>query len=60
MRRVLTDMFVACSWICLQRSVLCRLERQRKVNEVIPMQDIHAFTMKTWTPEQYEEKKAKA
>lgn len=36
------------------------LERQRAVNDVIsePMKDIHAFSMKTWTPAQYETKKA--
>ena len=35
------------------------LERQRNVNEVIKeeMATIHAFTMKTWTPEQWEKKK---
>ena len=37
------------------------LERQRAVNEVIKeeMESIHAFSMKTWTPAQYEEKKKK-
>ena len=37
------------------------LERQRLVNEVIAeeMKEIHAFSMKTWTPAQYEAKKAK-
>lgn len=36
------------------------LERQRAVNEAIKaeMESIHAFSMKTWTPEQYEKKKA--
>ena len=36
------------------------LERQRMVNAVIAeeMETIHAFTMKTWTPQQYEKKKA--
>ena len=36
------------------------LERQRMVNEVIAeeMKIIHAFSMKTWTPEQYEKKKS--
>lgn len=36
------------------------LERQRAVNDVIAveMESIHAFSMKTWTPAQYEKKKA--
>ena len=33
------------------------LERQRAVNELMPMDEIHALTMKTWTPEQYDAKK---
>ena len=35
------------------------LERQRAVNDVIKaeMDEIHAFSMKTWTPAQYEKKK---
>jgi stress-induced morphogen len=35
------------------------LERQRLVNEKISeeMKNIHALTMKTWTPEQYEQNK---
>ena len=39
-----------------------RLERQKQVNEIIAdeMQEIHAFSMKTWTPQQYEAKKAKS
>jgi len=34
------------------------LDRQRAVNDVIaePMKAIHAFSMKTWTPKQYEAK----
>ena len=34
------------------------LDRQRKVNEVIKeeMDQIHAFSMKCWTPDQYEKK----
>ena len=37
------------------------LDRQRLVNEVIAeeMETIHAFTMKTWTPAQYEAKRSK-
>jgi len=37
------------------------LERQRMVNDAIaePMKEIHAFSMKTWTPQQYESKMAK-
>ena len=37
------------------------LDRQRTVNDIISaeMQQIHAFTMKTWTPQQYEAKRAK-
>ncbi|CAE7356657.1 Bola2 [Symbiodinium sp. KB8] len=36
------------------------LARQRSVNECLSeeMPNIHAFTMKTWTPSQYEKKKA--
>ena len=36
------------------------LERQRTVIVIIAeeMAKIHAFTMKTWTPQQYEKKKA--
>jgi stress-induced morphogen len=36
------------------------LERQQMVNGVIAaeMQTIHAFSMKTWTPEQYAKKRA--
>ena len=35
------------------------LDRQRAVNDVIAaeMETIHAFSMKTWTPAQYEKKK---
>jgi len=35
------------------------LERHRMVNDAIKdeMKDIHAFSMKTWTPEQWEKKK---
>jgi len=35
------------------------LDRQRAVNEAIkePMKRIHAFSMRTWTPEEYEQKK---
>lgn len=29
------------------------LERQRAVNALLPMDDIHAFQMKTWTPAQH-------
>ena len=38
------------------------LERQRQVNSVIAdeMSSIHAFSMKTWTPEQYEKRQAKS
>lgn len=38
------------------------LERQQQVNTIIAeeMKTIHAFSMKTWTPQQYEAKKAKA
>ena len=34
------------------------LDRQRKVNEVLDeeMKVIHALTMKTWTPKQFEKK----
>lgn len=34
------------------------LERQRKVNAAIAEYEYHAFSMKTWTPAQYEKKKA--
>jgi stress-induced morphogen len=35
------------------------LDRQRAVNEAIkePMKRIHAFSMRTWTPSEYQEKK---
>ena len=35
------------------------IDRQRKVNDALSslMPSIHALTMKTWTPEQYEKKK---
>lgn len=38
------------------------LERQKAVNEVLAeeMKVIHAFSMKTWTPAQYEAKMSKA
>jgi len=38
------------------------LERQRAVNEVISeeMQTIHAFSLKTWTPDQHAKKTAAA
>ena len=37
------------------------LKRQRQVNEILKdlLQDIHAFEMKTWTPEQWEKQKEK-
>ena len=37
------------------------LDRQKKVNEIIAeeMKEVHAFSMKTWTPAQYEAKKGK-
>mmetsp|Transcript_34011 Transcript_34011/g.56317 ORF Transcript_34011/g.56317 Transcript_34011/m.56317 type:complete len:86 (-) Transcript_34011:237-494(-) len=36
------------------------IDRQRAVNDIISveMQQIHAFSMKTWTPTQYEKKKS--
>ena len=35
------------------------LKRHRRVNEILEaeLKDIHAWSMKTWTPEQYKEKK---
>ena len=38
------------------------LERQQAVNAIIAeeMEQIHAFSMKTWTPAQYEKKKNKS
>ena len=35
------------------------LDRQRSVNALLPMDEIHAFQMKTWTPEQHAAKTAK-
>ena len=42
------------------RTGVALLARQRAVNECLAeeMPNIHAFTMKTWTPSQYEKKKA--
>ena len=36
------------------------LDRQRKVNEILEKEisELHAFELKTWTPEQWEKKKA--
>ena len=38
------------------------LDRHRMVNDALSdvMEDIHALSMKTWTPEQYEKKKMAA
>lgn len=37
------------------------LDRHRRVNNALAeeMKNIHAFSMKTWTPEQWDKKKAK-
>jgi stress-induced morphogen len=44
--------------VCAQFDGVPLLERQRKVNAELAaeMPDIHAFSMKTWTPAQYEAK----